>query len=84
MGISGSCVRRHDQHYVAEVHFSALVVRDHRVVHDLEEEVVDVLMCLFDLIKEENTVWVLPDGLCQDTSVVVADISGRGSYKLRN
>ena len=84
MCISGSCVRCHDEYDIAEVYFSAFIVRDDGVVHYLEKEIVYVLMRLLDLVKEENAVWVLPDGLCEDTTVVITDIAGRGAYELCN
>ena len=82
MGISGSGVRGHDQYHIAEIDLPSLVVRYDSIVHDLEEKVVYVFVCLLDLVKEQHAVWILPYGFGQDASVVISDIAGRGADQL--
>ena len=79
MGISGSCVRGHDEDNVPEIHLPSLVVRDDGIVHDLKKEIVDVFMSLLYFIKKQYAVWILPDSVSQDSAVVIADIAGRGA-----
>ena len=44
-------VRSHDQNRVLEVHHAAFAVGEAAIVHDLQQDVEDVGMSLFDLVE---------------------------------
>ena len=54
------------------------------MVHDLQEHVVDVDMCLLDLVEHHHTVGVLVDGVGQLTTLVEADIARRRANQARH
>merc|ERR1711916_326877 len=64
---------------VGKIDRSPLPVGQPPVVEDLEEDVEDVWVGLFHLVKEDHRVPSPPDGLGQDSALVVADIPGGGT-----
>ena len=74
--VAGAGVARHDEDDVAEVGLAALVVGEGRVVHDLQEDIVDVGMGLLDLVEEDDGVGRLADGVGEEAALLVAHVAG--------
>jgi len=77
-------VRRHDHDGVLEVDGTALRVREAPVVEDLEQDVEDVLVRLFDLVEQEHGVGPAPYRLGQLAGLLVADVAGRSADEARD
>ena len=82
--VAGSRVAGHDEDDVAEIGLAALVVGEGRVVHDLQEDVVDVGMGLLDLVEEDHGVGRLADGVGEEAALLVAHVAGRRAYEARD
>jgi hypothetical protein len=59
-------VAGHDQHDLAEVGLAAVVVRQGRVVHHLQQDVEDVGVRLLDLVEQHHAVGVLAHRIDQE------------------
>ena len=56
-------IRRHDQDHVAEVDLLAVVVGQLAVIHDLQQDVVEIRMRLLDFVQQQHAMRMLVDGL---------------------
>ena len=72
-------VAGHDDEGVAEVDGAALAIGEAAGVEDLEEDVVDGGVGLFDFVEEDDGVGAAADGLGELAALVVADVAGRGA-----
>jgi hypothetical protein len=79
-----SGVGGHDDHHVAEVGLAAVVVGQRAVVHHLQQDVVDVGVCLFDLVEQQHAVRFLGDRLGQQSALVEADVARRRTDQARD
>ena len=77
-------VAGHDQDGVSEVDGSTLAVRQPSVVEDLQEDVEDVRVGLFDLVEQDHLVGPPPNGFGQLAAFLVADVPGRCADKPRH
>src|SRR6266540_2817806 len=75
----GARIGRHDDDRVAEVDLAALGVRQPTVIHDLEQDVEDLGMGLFDLVQQDHGVWLATHGLGQLAALFIADVARRGT-----
>ena len=75
--VRGAGVRGHDQDHVAEVDDLAVVVGHLPVVHDLQQDVEEVRMGLFDLVQQHDAVGMLVDRVGQETALIEADVARR-------
>jgi ATP-dependent Clp protease ATP-binding subunit ClpC len=66
---------------IPEIHGPALGISKPSVLHHLQQDMEDIRVCLFDLIKEHNRVRALPDSLCQLAGLLIAHISWGRSQK---
>ena len=74
-------VRGHDDDRVFKVHGAALRVRDAAVVEDLQQQVHDVRVRLFDLVEEDDGVRAAADLLRELAGLVIADVArGRADH----
>ena len=80
----GPGVRGHDDNGIPEVDCPAVVVGQLAIVHDLEKDIVDVRMSLFELVKQQHAMRVLVHAVCQQSPLVEPDVSWRGSDQPRN
>ena len=69
-------VAGHDDDGVLEVDGAALAVGQAAVVEDLEQDVEDVRVRLFDLVEEDDLVGPAADGLGELAALFVADVAG--------
>ena len=65
----------HHQDYMAEIRFSAIVIGQRTVVHDLQKQVEDFRMGLLNFIQQQHTMGVLGDRLSQQAALVITDIA---------
>ena len=54
------------------------------IIENLQKEIKDLRMRLFNFIEQDNAIWTPPYRVGQLTSLVVADISGRGANQARD
>ena len=73
----GTQIRGQDDDGILKIHRPALGVGNSAVIQDLQQNVEDVRMRLFDFIKQEHRIGLSADGLCQLSSLFIAYISGR-------
>src|SRR5690606_16837564 len=62
---------------ITEIHGATQAVRHAAVFQNLEEQVHDIRVRFFDLIKEHNGVGATPDSLTELAAFFVSHISGR-------
>jgi hypothetical protein len=74
----------HDQDDVAEIDLLAVVIGQFSVIHDLQQDVEQVRMGLFDFIEQQHTVRRLVDAVGQQAALVEADIAGWRADQARN
>ena len=67
-----------------EVGFPSGVVRQRRVVHHLQQHVVDILVRLLDLVQQDNAVRVLPNGVDEQSALFETHVAGRRADQSRH
>ena len=67
---------------MGKVRPASLIVRQGGIVHDLQEDVVDVRMGLFDFIQQKDGGGILAHRLGQQAAVLIAHIAGGGADQL--
>ena len=77
-------VAGHDHERVFEIDGPPLSVREPTVIEHLQQHVEDVVMRLFDLIKQHHAVRPAPDRFAELAAFFVADISGRRADEPRD
>ena len=82
--LARSGIRRHNQHGVAEVGLPARVIGQRRVVHHLQQDVVDVGMRFLDLVEQHDAVGMRAHGVDEQPALLEADISRRGADQPRH
>ena len=70
-------VRRHDQHDVAKIGFASRVVGERRVIHDLQQNVEQIGMRLFDFVEQDDRVWLTPHGIGKQATLIETDVTWR-------
>ena len=61
-----------------------LLSSQRRVIHDLQEHVVNIGVRLFDLVEHQHGVRRLANGVGQEPALVEADIAGRRANQSRD
>ena len=69
-------IGRHDNNHVTEVGFTAIVVGQGAVVHHLQQHIEDRRVGFLDFVKQQHTVWLLGNGLGQQTTLVKTHVAG--------
>ncbi len=77
-------VGRGDDDGVGEIHHPALAVGEATVVEHLQQDVVDVRVCLLDLVEQQHAVGLAPHLLGELTAFVVTDIARRRAHQPRH
>ncbi|MNK55171.1 hypothetical protein D3C87_741790 [compost metagenome] len=80
----GPRVRRHDEDDVAEVSLAAIVVGQCAVVHDLQQDVEDIRVRLFDFIEQQHAVRLLGDGFGKEPALVEPHVARRRADQARH
>ncbi|KJV02376.1 hypothetical protein VF34_02190 [Rhodococcus sp. PML026] len=81
--VRGTEVRGEDQHGVLEVDRASLAVGETAVFEHLQEGVVDLLVCLLDLVEQHDGERLAADLLGELATLFVADVSGRSTEQTR-
>ena len=53
----------HDDDDIPAVHFSSFIICNHTIVKHLQERLEDIRVCLFNLVKQQYTVWILQQSI---------------------
>ena len=69
---------------VAEVGLAAGVVGERRVVHHLQQDVVDVGVRLLDLVEQHDAVRMRAHGVDEQAALLEADVAGRRADQPRH
>ena len=77
--VLGTKVGGEDQHSVLEVHHASLAVGEATVFQHLQQGVVNLLVCLFDLVEQNHGERLATHLFGELTALFVADVSGRGT-----
>ena len=72
-----SQVGSEDNDRVFEVNSPSLRIGYSPVIQNLEQDIKDIRMCFFNLIKEDNAVWFPAHSFCQLTAFIVTYVSRR-------
>ena len=75
--IGGACIGCHDQDHIAEVDLLAGVICQLAMIHDLQQNIVDLWMALFDFIEQEHAMGMLIHSISEQAALIKADIAGR-------
>ena len=67
----------HDEHGVFEIHRAALTIRDTAVIEHLQEDIENIRVGFFHLVKEDDRVGLAANGFAELAAFFVADIAGR-------
>ena len=68
-------VASHDEDSVGKVHSATLAIRQTTIIHDLEEDIQDFSMCLFNLIQQHNIVGTTSHCLRQLSALLISYIT---------
>ena len=82
--VPGAQVRGHDDDRVTEIHRVPQPVGEPAVLEDLQEQVPDIGVGLFDLVEQEHAVRVPADALGQVPAFLVPHIPRRGTDEPRD
>ena len=67
----------HDQHHIAEIRFTPVIVGQRAVIHHLQQQVKDIRVCFFDFIQQQYRMRMLNNSIGQQTALVETDIPRR-------
>ena len=59
--VGGAGIRRHDQNDVPEIDGLAAVIGELSVIHDLQQNIIEIGMRLFDLVEKQDAMGMLVD-----------------------
>ena len=79
LGFTHPGVGGHHQHHVAEVRFTAVVIGQRTVIHHLQQDIEDIRMRFFDLIKQQHRVRMFDNRIGQQPALIETDVSRRGA-----
>ena len=77
LGLTHAGVGRHHQHHIAEVRLAAVIVGQRTVIHHLQQQVKDVRMRFFDLIKQQYRMRMFNHRIGQQPALIETDVSRR-------
>ena len=75
MQITRSDVRSHDDDRVLEIDDAAFAVGEAAIVHDLQQDVEDIGMRLFDFVEEHDGVGTAADLFGELAAFFIADVA---------
>ena len=77
-------VGRHDDQRVAEIGLATVIVGQRAMIHDLQQDVVDVRMRLFNFVEQQHAVGFLGDRFGQLPALIETDITRRRANQPRD
>ena len=66
---------------VAEIRFSSHGIGELPILQDLQQDVLDIRVGFFDLIKQDHAVWAAAHGLGKLPALIMAQIARRGTQQ---
>ena len=82
--VGGARIRCHNQDDIAEIDLLAIVVGELAVIHDLQEHVEQIRMCLLDFVEQQHGMRMLINAVGQQAALVESDIAGRRADQARH
>src|SRR5580698_4027047 len=82
--IRRSQIRGHDDDRVLEIDLAALAIGEAAIIHDLQKNIEDIRVRLFNFVKENYCVRMPPHLLGELPTLLVADVSGRRADQTGN
>src|SRR2546425_1019299 len=82
--IGATSVTGHDDHGILEVYRTALTIGQTPIIHDLQQSVEYLWMCLLDLVHQDHAIGTTSYLLGQLTAFVVSNIAWRATKQARN
>ena len=79
--LTGTCIRGHDNDGIAEIHKASVTVSESSFIEHLQEQVLDIGMCLLYLVEQDDGVGVTAHTLGELTALAVAYVSRRRTYQ---
>src|SRR5262249_22012604 len=73
----------HDDDRVLEIDGAALAVSEATVIHNLQQDVEDVRVRLYDFVEQDYRIRTAPYQLCELSALFVADVSRRRADQTR-
>src|SRR5579875_98384 len=77
--VGAAGVTGHNHHGILEVYRATLAIGQTAIIHDLQQRVEDLGMCLLDLVQQDYAVWAAAYLLGQLAPLVMTDIAGRAT-----
>ena len=77
--VTGPGIGRHNQDDIAEINCLAMMIGKAAVIHDLQQNVEQVGVRLFDFIEQQYTMRALVDCIGEQSALVEADITRRST-----
>ena len=75
--IAGADIGRHNNDRILEIDRAAFGVREPAIIENLQQDIEDVRMRLFNFVKQDHAVWPATDRFGELAALVIADISRR-------
>jgi hypothetical protein len=83
-GIRGAEIRREDDDRLVERHTAPPRIGQPTLVQDLQQQIENLRMCLFDFIEQHDAVRTLPQRTAELAVAIVPDVPRRSSQQPRN
>ena len=80
LNLARTAVGSHDDDGVAEIHRSAVAVRETSLIGDLQEDVEDILVRLLNLIEEHDGVGFTANPFRELSALIVAHVARRSTH----
>ena len=72
-----TCIRGHHDDHVAEVGLATIVIRQGAMVHDLQQDIENIWMRLFNFVEQQHGMRFLGNRFGQQTALVETDVTRR-------
>lgn len=82
--VPGTRVARHDEDHIAEVRFPAVVIRQRGTVHDLQENIEEVHVGLFEFVEQQHGMRCFAYGAGEQSALIESDIARWRADQSRN
>ncbi len=82
--LGGARIGGHDQNDISEINRFAVMVRELAVIHDLKQDIEQIRMRLFDLVKQQHAVRMLVHPVGEQAALIKADIARRRANQTRD
>src|SRR5258708_28786161 len=77
----GAKIRSHNHNGIATINNLTTRITETSFLQQLQEQIKDIIMGFLNLIKEQNTIRMATDKLCQLSTIFITDIARRGTQQ---